>query len=119
MADTKQQDDAAKVADDAVKPSKVLSAGSGVENVTVSVDDKPAAEPGHQLAARLEGEVFDPNAARRLAEGRGPGLQDSEAAHPATWVQASDIAAADLVRLQREGNAPKGAKDIRPEGDGS
>ncbi len=73
--------------------------------------EMPDTEPGHSDGP----DVFDPNAARRLAEGRGPGLQDSERFQPAHWVQPEEVAAADLVKAQREGNAPANAKDIRPE----
>jgi hypothetical protein len=108
----------AKAVDKAIEPSGELVAGDGV---SIPADaPMPDAEPGHRVAARaVEAGVFDPNAARRLAEGRGPGLQDSEAFQPATWVQPEDIAAADLVRAERDGDAPSGVKDIRPEGEGS
>ncbi len=113
-ADKAQQEkDAAKAVAEAIKPSKDLESGDGA---TVSTSDQMIAEPGHRRAEKaVEDGVFDPNAARRLAEGRGPGLQDSEAFQPATWIQPSDNAAADLVRLQRQGKAPKDAPELRPE----
>jgi hypothetical protein len=40
----------------------------------------PPDEPGHKGAEINAGATpFDPNAARRFAEGRGPGMQDSRA----------------------------------------
>ncbi|HWH14245.1 MAG TPA: hypothetical protein VNT51_05825 [Miltoncostaeaceae bacterium] len=57
---------------------------------TPSVDrgaPMPDVEPGHKGYELNPGEVFDPNAALRNAEGRGPGLQDSEIISPAHWVQ--------------------------------
>jgi hypothetical protein len=115
MPEDVKKDEAAavKVAADAVKPSADLVTGDGA---TVTEGSKMSAEPGHRLAAAaVAAGVFDPNVARRLAEGRGPGMQDSEAREPAVWTQPSDIAAAALVKLQRSGDAPKGAPELRPE----
>lgn len=52
--------------------------------------EMPKAEPYHRVAEKKEGEVFDPNAAARLARGEEPGLQDSEAINPAHWNVGSD-----------------------------
>lgn len=50
--------------------------------------EMPPDEPGHKGAEINAGATpFDPNAARRFAEGRGPGMQDSERHQPAHWVQ--------------------------------
>lgn len=47
----------------------------------------PATEPGHKGEELNPGPIFDPNAAYRNDQGRGPGLQDSERISPAHWVQ--------------------------------
>lgn len=120
MADQKadkaeQEKDAAKAVAEAVKPSDELVSGSD-DGATVSTATKMVAEPGHRRAeAAVAAGAWDPNVARRLEEGRGPGMQDSEAMQPATWIQPSDNAAADLARANRQGNAPEGAPDNRPE----
>lgn len=72
---------------------------SSLPTLKVSAGDMPDAEPHHSLAAKSD--VFDPNAALRNKMGHGPGLQDSEAAHPAVWADldsdASRKAAADKI----------------------
>lgn len=67
--------------------------------VAISKDaPMPEPEPGHQIAEAKKDTVFDPNAALREAQGRGPGLQDSEALQPAVWVQPIE----PIVALERE-----------------
>lgn len=86
-------------ADAPVMTANVMGAGE----VTVKASDPmPEAEPFHRIADKSD--VFDPNAARREKENRGPGLQDSEALNPAHWVQYSDEEAieAEIKRLDRE-----------------
>jgi len=83
---------------------EVLESGTG-KYVTDS--DGHEAEPGHQIAEQRKDEVFDPNAAWREKEGRGPGLQDSEALQPAVWVSlGSDVAVAqidaEIARLEKQ-----------------
>lgn len=89
----------------------------GVEPVKAG-DKMPKAEPLHRIAKKKEGEVFDPNAARREAEGRGPGLQDSEAINPAHWVVFDEDEAieAEVVRLQRQIDALKAQQKAVKEG---
>jgi hypothetical protein len=75
------------MSDDSGKRELVANPGTG--EVAVSADaSMPPVEPGHKGHELNPGEIFDPNAARRFAEGRGPGLQDSEIIQPAHWVQA-------------------------------
>lgn len=66
----------------------------------------PDLEPGHKGEELNPGGVFDPNAALRNQEGRGPGLQDSEILAPAHWVQVAPEALLDpqaqLDALKRE-----------------
>lgn len=58
---------------------------SGVVSAPAGVTHEPA--PGHKGPDELNpGGVYDPNAAKREAEG-GPGIYDSEAIQPAHWVQ--------------------------------
>jgi hypothetical protein len=58
-------------------------------NFTVAVGAEiPPDEPGHRAT------LFDPNAARRFPEGRGPGLQHSERKDPAHWLQPVSVEAA-------------------------
>jgi hypothetical protein len=62
----------------------------------------PPDEPGHKAAELNAGATpFDPNAARRYAEGRGPGMQDSEPKDPAHWVQpvSPEVALEERVAL--------------------
>lgn len=61
----------------------------------------PPAEPYHRVAEAKEGEVFDPNAAARLARGEDVGLQDSEAIHPAHWNVTADPAYDKKVVIQK------------------
>lgn len=87
MADTKETTGSVLVAQTTTGPE------------TISKDaPMPPPEPGHTIAEEKHGEVFDPNAALREAQGRGPGLQDSEAVHPAVWVQDVD----PLIAVERE-----------------
>lgn len=59
----------------------------------------PPVEPGHKGYELIGGEsIFDPNAALRHAQGRGPGLQDSEIKNPAYWPQP----VSPLVALEAE-----------------
>lgn len=75
------------------EPGDLTATTSTGDTVSISPDaPMPPPEPGHRIAetpGAAEG-IFDPNAARRFAEGRGPGLQDSEALQPAHWVQDVD-----------------------------
>lgn len=74
--------------------------------------EMPEDELGHKGAEINAGATpFDPNAARRLAEGRGPGMQDSERLNPAHWAQ--PISAVDALEHQVEEaeRALKRAKD--------
>lgn len=72
---------------------------SNLPTVKVDAGDMPEAEAHHALAEKAD--VFDPNAALRNKVNVGPGLQDSEAIHPAVWVdvdaQRSAQAAADKI----------------------
>lgn len=89
-----------------VEPGAVLDPVASVpEGDDISSKSKmPPAEPGHDVAKAKEGQVFDPNAARRYAAGEAPWLQDSEAINPAHWVTAAAAWSfeADELRLQRE-----------------
>jgi hypothetical protein len=60
----------------------------GLTVLKVSESDKAEPDPMHAGPAKLGlSEVpFDPNAAMRKKAGVRPGLQDSEALHPAVWV---------------------------------
>lgn len=89
----------------------VLVAGTD-GNITIPVGAAmPPDEPGHKGAELNAGATpFDPNAARRFAEGRGPGMQDSERKDPAHWVQPislADSAQAEVDALERELKAAK------------
>lgn len=79
---------------DATDPG-VLSAVTTSGVATVPADTPmPQDEPGHTGAALTGGVTpVDPNAMRRMAEGRGPGLQDSERISPASWGQGAAAAA--------------------------
>jgi hypothetical protein len=94
--------------------------GPGAD-VTVSEDARmPEAEPFHRVAEQKQGEVFDPNAARREAENRGPGLQDSEALHPAHWnpeYTDEELRAARVKQLDREIARLKAERDAVKKGD--
>lgn len=61
---------------------------SNLPSVKVSASDMPDPDPRHAGPEKVGAskDVFDPNAALRKARGVGPGLQDSEAIHPAVWV---------------------------------
>jgi hypothetical protein len=75
------------------------------DTVTASEGTKVEPEPFHAVAEEMAGEVFDPNAAARAEAGIGPGLQDSEAIHPARWVAeptAEEMRDAQVKQLQRE-----------------
>jgi hypothetical protein len=92
-------------------PKVLVAAGSG-GRVTVPVGAAmPPDEPGHKGAELNSGLTpFDPNAARRFAEGRGPGMQDSERKDPAHWVQPVSLEAsaqAEVDALERELKAAK------------
>jgi hypothetical protein len=81
-------------------------------NVSIAVGaEMPEVELGHKGYELAGGkDIFDPNAARRLAEGRGPGLQDSEIKDPAHWVQPislEEAAQARVSELERELSAAK------------
>jgi hypothetical protein len=91
----------------------VLVANTTTGTVSVSKNAKmPPTEPGHLGEAINPGEVFDPNAARRFAEGRGPGLQDSERLQPAHWHQAVDsVSVLDLEIERREQELDRLKKD--------
>jgi hypothetical protein len=68
----------------------------GLTVLTVSEADKADLDPLHAAGAAALGlsEVpFDPNAALRNKAGQGPGLQASEAIHPAVWVDENSDAA--------------------------
>jgi hypothetical protein len=84
---------------------------------SVSLNDPmPPTEPGHKGESINGGaEIFDPNAALRYKEGRGPGLQDSERLQPAHWPQsASADSAAGKALIEREAKRlEKQAKDLR------
>lgn len=85
-------------------------------NVTVlSGAAMPPDEPGHKGAEINSGDTpFDPNAARRFAEGRGPGMQDSERFQPAHWVQ--PLSVADSIQQQidlLEGQLAQAKKDLK------
>ena len=74
---------------------------SSLPTVKVSKGDMPDAEPGHKLAEKSD--VFDPNAAMRSKLGYGPGLQDSEAVHPAVWTDVgyAESAKAEADRMEK------------------
>lgn len=88
----------------------VLDAGDGI---TVAVGaEMPPDELGHKGAEINAGATpFDPNAARRHAEGRGPGMQDSERFQPAHWVQPVSAVDALEAEVKEAENALKRAKD--------
>ena len=66
---------------------KELTAQTGEGVVTAPAGVTPDPAPGHKGPDELNpGGPYDPNAARRAAEG-GPGIYDSEAILPAHWVQ--------------------------------
>lgn len=76
-----------------VEPGAALDPVAGApegEDIT-SASKMPPAEPGHDVAKAKEGQVFDPNAARRYAAGEEPWLQDSEAINPAHWNKVPDF----------------------------
>lgn len=70
----------------ALDPVASVPEGEGI----TSKSEMPPAEPGHDVAKAKEGQVFDPNAARRYAAGEEPWLQDSEAINPAHWNKVPD-----------------------------
>jgi hypothetical protein len=75
-----------------VEPGAALDSLGTVpdDEVITSNTEMPPAEPGHDVAKAKEGRVFDPNAARRYAQGEEPWLQDSEAINPAHWPKIQD-----------------------------
>ena len=74
--------------------------------------EMPPDEPGHKGAEINAGATpFDPNAARRLAEGRGPGMQDSERLNPAHWAQPIDPIEALELQVKEAERALAQAKD--------
>lgn len=90
------------------------------ETITVPADaPMPDVEPGHKGHELNPGPVFDPNAARREQEGRGPGLQDSEIMAPAHWQQETPAAEslpalrAKLAALQHEQEGYKRSGDTK------
>ncbi len=88
----------------------VLDAGDGV-SVAVGAE-MPPDELGHKGAEINAGATpFDPNAARRYAEGRAPGMQDSERFQPAHWVQPVSVVDALEAEVKEAENALKRAKD--------
>lgn len=89
----------------------VIAAGIG--DIAVSSGDAmPPDELGHKGAEINAGETpFDPNAARRFKEGRGPGMQDSERFQPAHWVQPISPVDALEAEVKEAENALKRAKD--------
>jgi hypothetical protein len=91
--------------------NKVLLNGSGGE-VSLS-DPMPPTEPGHKGESLGGGDVFDPNAALRYKEGRGPGLQDSERMQPAHWVQPGDEESAKLAVEAEAKRLEDRAKSLR------
>jgi len=88
----------------------VLDAGDGI---TVAVGaEMPPDELGHKGAEINAGATpFDPNAARRYAEGRAPGMQDSERFQPAHWVQPVSVIDALEAEVKEAESALKRAKD--------
>jgi hypothetical protein len=60
----------------------------GLTVLKVDESDKADPDPLHAGPKRLglKDVPFDPNAAMRKKAGQRPGLQDSEALHPAVWV---------------------------------
>jgi hypothetical protein len=80
----------------------VLVAGTD-ESVTITTgSEMPPDEPGHKGAEINAGDTpFDPNAARRYAEGRGPGMQDSERFQPAHWVQPISLEEAAKLEVEQ------------------
>lgn len=99
---------------DEKKGGAVLDAGDGI---TVAVGaEMPPDELGHKGAELNAGLTpFDPNAARRFAEGRGPGLMDSERINPAHWVQPVSAVAALEAEVTESERALKRAKDALAE----
>jgi hypothetical protein len=74
--------------------------------------EMPEDELGHKGAEINAGATpFDPNAARRLAEGRGPGMQDSERFQPAHWAQPIDPVEALEQQVKEAERALARAKD--------
>lgn len=83
---------------DLVATGTSLATTDGAVRVS-SGAEMPPDEPGHKGAEINAGATpFDPNAARRFAEGRGPGMQDSERLQPAHWVQPLSA----VVTLERQ-----------------
>lgn len=94
------------------KEHELVASIAGGDVAISSGAEMPADELGHKGAEINAGETpFDPNAARRLAEGRGPGMQDSERFQPAHWAQ--PISPIDALERQVEEaeRALKRAKD--------
>lgn len=109
-------------ADDPNAPEGPLVAVTTAGTVEVDRDaPMPPSEPGHKGAEINGGETpFDPNAARRFAEGRGPGMQDSERFQPAHWQQpqvgAGRDPAAYVAGLEQELEYAK-TRAARPDAD--
>lgn len=97
------------------KKDEIVAQGVSTTDGTVTVhsgDKMPPDEPGHKGAEINAGLTpFDPNAARRFAEGRGPGMQDSERHQPAHWVQPLDAAVSIQQEVDELERQLKNAKD--------
>lgn len=95
--------------------AKELIATTSGGNIAVPVGaEMPPDELGHKGAEINAGLTpFDPNAARRFAEGRGPGMQDSERLNPAHWVQPIDpVDALELQVKEAERALDRAKKDL-------
>lgn len=94
------------------KEHELVATIAGGEVAVSSGAEMPPDELGHKGAEINAGLTpFDPNAARRLAEGRGPGMQDSERMSPAHWVQPIDPIDALERQVEEAERALKRAKD--------
>lgn len=91
----------------ALDPVVSVPEGEGI----TSASEMPPAEPGHDVAKAKEGQVFDPNAARRYAAGEEPWLQDSEAINPAHWNKVPDRQEELKVAIARQERQIKRLQD--------
>jgi hypothetical protein len=109
MAETKTEKPPAESSGDDLVAQGVVGTDG---NVSISSGaEMPPDEPGHKGAEINAGETpFDPNAARRHAEGRRPGMQDSERFQPAHWTQPLDatvVLEQEVEQLEGELKAAK------------